>query len=99
MSKKKIQSLLVTHLLKYGQISLLLPDGVALEIGLTQENDKGQMVIDPEYCWVITSHKNRSACLDPYNMGLKFSDDKKTLVFEDQFIDSNGEAVRRVDVF
>lgn len=98
MSKNKIQSLLVTHLLKHGQISLLLPDGVTLEIGLTQEDDEGNLVVQEDYCWVIATHKSRSTCLDPYNMGLKFTDDEKILVFDDKFTDKDGEPVRRLDV-
>lgn len=98
MSKNKIQCLLVTHLLKHGQISLLLPDGVTLEIGLTQENNEGELMVEPEYCWVIASQKDRSVCFDSYNMGLKFADDENILVFEDKFKDDNGDFVRRLDV-
>lgn len=98
MSKNKIQSLIVTHLLKHGQISLILPDGVKLEIGLTQEDDEGNLVVQEDYCWVIATHKDRSTCLDPYNMGLKFSDDEKILVFDDKFTNKDGEPVRRLDV-
>jgi len=98
MSKSKIQSLLITHLLKHGQISLLLPDGVKLEIGLTQEDQEGNLVVQEDYCWVIATHQNRSTCLDPYNMGLRFSDNESVLVFDDKFIDNDGEQVRRLDV-
>ena len=31
-------------------------------------------------------------------MGLRFSDEDNILVFEDKFIDNNGEQVRRFDV-
>jgi hypothetical protein len=31
-------------------------------------------------------------------MGLRFSDDDKILVFEDKFIDQDGENIRRLDV-
>lgn len=98
MTKNKIQTLLIKHLLRYGQISLLLPDGMTLEIGVTQEDDDGNLVIQDEYCWVIASHQDRSACLDPYNMGLKFSDTEKVLVLEDKFTDKDGIPVRRLDV-
>jgi hypothetical protein len=99
MSKKnKIQSLLVTHLLQYGQISLKLPDGVTLEIGLTQEDEEGNLKIEEDYCWVIATRDDRSTSLDAYNMGLRFADDEKVFVFEDKFTDQNGEPVRRVDV-
>ncbi len=98
MNKNKIQSLLITHLQKHGQIELLLPDGVVLEIGVTQEDKNGKLKIEEDYCWVIATHKDRSTAIDPFNMGLKFADHKDMLVFEDQFIDYNGEFVRRVDV-
>lgn len=98
MTKNKIQALLVEHLLKHGQIELLLPDGVMLEIGVTQEDKNGELVVKDDYCWVIATHKDRSASLDPYNMGLRFADDEKILVFEDKFLDQDGEMVRRVDV-
>lgn len=98
MTKNKIQTLLIKHLLRYGQISLLLPDGMTLEIGVTQEDDGGNLVIQDDYCWVIAAHQDRSVCLDPYNMGLKFSDDEKVLVLEDKFTDKDGIPVRRLDV-
>ena len=98
MKKNKIQSMLVEHLLKYGQIELLLPDGVKLEIGVTQENREGRLVVKDDYCWVIASRENRATSLDAYNMGLRFSDEDNIIVFEDKFIDNNGEQVRRFDV-
>ena len=39
MSKNKIQSMIVEHLMKHGHIQLLLPDNMTLEIGITQENN------------------------------------------------------------
>lgn len=98
MSKNKIQSLLVSHLLKHGQIELLLPDGVILEIGITQEGKDGEIVKKDDYCWVITSRNDRSANIDSYNLGLRFNDGGNILVLEDSFTDKNGEPVRRVDV-
>jgi hypothetical protein len=98
MKKKKIQSLIIDHLMKHGQIEILLPDGVKLEIGTTQENQKGELVRKDDYCWVITSREGRSTSLDAYNMGLRFNDDEKVLVFEDKFIDQEGDHIRRFDV-
>lgn len=98
MSKNKIQSLLVSHLLKHGQIELLLPDGVTLEIGITQEGKDGEIVKKDDYCWVITSRDDRSTSIDSYNLGLKFQDKDNILVLEDSFTDQNGEPVRRLDV-
>lgn len=98
MSKNKIQSLLVSHLLKHGQIELLLPDGVILEIGITQEGKDGEIVKKDDYCWVITSRDSRSTSIDSYNLGLRFNDVENILVLEDCFTDQNGEQVRRLDV-
>ena len=97
-SKNKIQSLIVTHLLKHGQIEIKLPDGVVLEIGVTQEGKDGELEMKDDYCWVITTQGKRSTCMDSYNMGLRFEDTKDIIVFEDQFIDQKGECVRRLDV-
>ena len=98
MKSNKLQYLLVQYLMKHGQIELLLPDGVKLEIGLTQEDQNGKIVKKDDYCWVITSREGRSTSLDAYNMGLRFEDDEKCIVMEDQFLDQNGEKVRRLDV-
>jgi hypothetical protein len=98
MKKRKIQALIVEHLIKYGQLEILLPDGVKLEIGTTQENQNGKLVKKNDYCWVIASREGRSTSIDAYNMGLRFSDDDKVLVFEDKFLDQNGENIRRLDV-
>lgn len=98
MKTNKIQCMVIEHLLKYGQLEILLPDGVKLEIGMTQESDDGRIVKRDDYCWVITSREGRQTNLDAYNMGLRFSADEKSLVFEDAFVDSNGDHVRRLDV-
>jgi len=98
MTKNKIQSLLVDHLLKHGQIQLLLPNNVKLEIGLTQENEEGKLEVADDYCWVIASQGNRATSLDSYNMGLRFADEENIIVFDDRFMDQNGENVRRLDV-
>jgi hypothetical protein len=98
MKKNKIQSLVIEHLLKHGQLEILLPDGVKLEIGMTQESTNGTIIKRDDYCWVIASREGRATSLDAYNMGLRFSAEDKTLVLEDDFVDSNGEHVRRVDV-
>lgn len=98
MTKNKIQSLIVEHLLKHGQIELVLPDGVILEIGLTQENQDGKLTIHDNYCWVIASQGDRTTSIDSYNMGLRFTDKENILMFEDKFVNPDGEQIRRVDV-
>jgi hypothetical protein len=84
--------------MKHGQIELILPDGMKVEIGVTQENKYGELKIKGDYCWVITSQHGRQTSIDAYNLGLKFADDEQALVLEDKFIDSNGEPTRRLDV-
>lgn len=98
MKKNKIQSMIVEHLMKYGQLEILLPDNVKLEIGMTQENQEGRLVKKDDYCWVITSREGRSTSLDAYNLGLRFENDNNLIVFDDQFLGQNGEQVRRLDV-
>jgi|SRR5262252_4760716 len=98
MKTNKIQALLINHLNRHGHIELILPDGVVLEIGVNQENDKGDIIITDDYCWVVASRKDRSAILDAYNLGLRFASDSRTIVFEDRYIDQNGDEVRRLDV-
>jgi hypothetical protein len=97
MSKNKIQSLIVEHLLKYGHIEIKLPDSTVLEIGLTQEKN-GKIEIKDDYCWIIASQGGRATSIDSYNMGLRFSDEEKVLVLEDHFTDDDGKKIRRLDV-
>lgn len=98
MSKQKIQSLLISHLLQHGHIDLRLPDGMVLEIGIDQEGTNGNLVKKDDYCWVIASHGNRATTIDSYNLGLRFEDDASKLIFEDRFTDNAGMDVRRLDV-
>ena len=98
MCKKKIQSMIVEHLMKHGHIQLLLPDNVTLEIGITQENQSGKSVKKDDYCWVMASQNDRTACIDSFNLGLRFADDKNILILEDSFLNQDGEQVRRLDV-
>ncbi len=87
MATNKIQALLVNYLYKYGSIKLILPDGISLEIGVNQEGENNYMLIENDYCWVIATRQDRSAMLDSYNLGLRFTDDSRTIVFEDTDID------------
>ncbi|MEI7485888.1 MAG: hypothetical protein WCJ72_00535 [Chryseobacterium sp.] len=98
MSKNKIQCLIVEHLLKHGQIELFLPDNVTLEIGITQESQSGKFIKKDNYCWVMASRDDRTACLDSFNLGLRFADEKNALILDDSFINQDGEQVRRLDV-
>jgi hypothetical protein len=98
VSKNKIQSMIVEHLMKHGQIELLLPDNMTLEIGITQESNRGNFVKKDDYCWVMASRNDRTACIDAFNLGLRFADDNKSMILEDSFVDQDGESVRRLDV-
>lgn len=88
---KKIQQLLVTHLLEKGYIELTLPDGVVLEIGTVQEDKIGDLVKKENYCWVIATQDGRTVSMDAYNLGLSFNADQNKFIFEDQTIGQNGE--------
>lgn len=84
--------------MKHGQIQLKLPDGVTLDIGVTQENESGEFVKHDDYCWIVATHENRSTTIDSYNMGLRLNAEKDTIILEDSFIDQNGEKIIRFDV-
>ena len=98
MSKQKIQALLISHLIKFGHIDLRLPDGMVVEIGIDQEGSNGNLVKKDDYCWVMASQGNRATTIDSFNLGLRFEDDDKKLIFEDKFVDGEGVDVRRLDV-
>lgn len=98
MLNNKIQALLINHLQRYGNIKLLLPNEIVLEIGTNQEGVDGELVNVEDYCWITASKEDKMAILDSYNLGLRFRDDTKSLIFEDTMIDEEGEKVRRLDV-
>lgn len=98
MSTNKLQSLLITHLQKHGSVKLLLPDGVVLEIGVNQLDDEGNLRSVDNYCWVMATRQDRMAVLDSYNIGLRYTPKKNEIIFEDEFIDSEGQKVKRLDV-
>ena len=98
MCNNKIQALLITHLQKHGMLKLLLPDGIVLEIGTNQVTQGGELINVDDYCWIMASRDDKMVVLDAYNVGVRFKDDSKALVFEDITINSEGEKVRRLDV-
>lgn len=97
-SMNKLQALLIKYLTKHGNIELLLPDGIVLEIGINQEAEDGTLKFVEDYCWVIASRQDRAASIDSYNLGLQFNDNNRTIVFEDVHIDERGDKIRRLDV-
>ncbi len=95
---KKLQSLLITHLLEEGKVELCLPDGFVLEIGIIQENKRGDLVKADNYCYVLASKENNSTIIDSYNLGLTFEQDEDKLLYNDEFQDSEGRVIRRFNV-
>jgi len=94
---QKIQALLIAHLMNQGQIDLLLPDGVRLEIGITQEGKNGPEISD-DYCYVKSSRQDKSALLDTYNLVLEYSDRNKTMICMDNTVDAEGREIRRLEI-
>ncbi len=98
MNNNKIQALVIGHLMKHGMLRILLPDGIVLELGTNQISDNGQLVNTENYCWIMASKEDRMAVLDSYNLGLRFNEDSKSLIFEETVINPEGEKVRKLDV-
>lgn len=98
MKTNKIQALLINHLMKHGTIQLRLPDNVVLEIGITAEDKEGNIKKTEDYCWVIAAKESRAACLDSYNLGIRFEDEDKIIVMEDNFVDCDGNSIRQLNV-
>jgi hypothetical protein len=98
MKTNKIQALLINHLMKHGTIQLKLPDNVVVEIGITAEDKEGNIKKTEDYCWVIAAKESRAACLDSYNLGIRFEDEDKMIVMEDNFIDCDGNPIRQLNV-
>lgn len=96
--KEKIQYLLVKHLLEDGEITLLLPDGMVLNIGITQEGKDGDLHKVPDYCWLLADQHDRTVAIDSYNLGLRFEDKEDKLVLEDSTEDGVGRKFTHLDV-
>ena len=73
-SKNRIQHLLNDYLERNGTIDILLPDGVEVEIGITQQSKIGSEKL-ADYCWVATTRKDRATVIDRYAMSMEFDDD------------------------
>lgn len=94
----KLQYLLIKQLLKDGSVELLLPCGMTLEIGITQEDKNGDQVKVEDYCYVVASDDRRSVLIDNFNLGLQFEDQDDTILFDDTVTNENGVEIRRVEV-
>ena len=95
---KKLQYLLISHLLEVGRVDLLLPDGMKLEIGIMQENNRGDLVKSEDYCYVVASRDYKSTLIDSYNLGLRFEQGDDTIIYNDEVLDGDGRIMRRFDV-
>ena len=96
VTKSKVQEVFISHLLKEGQVQVLLPNGMTLEVGITQENRYGDLEKNPNYCWVIASQNGREVSIDEYNLGLRFEEDK--MVCEHQSVSNTGENITILDI-
>lgn len=97
----KLQHLLITHLREAGVVKLTLPDGILLEIGITQENNRfGDLYIDKDddYCWVTARKLDKEVALDSFNLGLSFMDNPSTIIFEDINTNEVGMSIKTLDV-
>jgi len=91
---KKIQYLLVSHLLEKGHIELTLPDGMVVELGIVQENEDGNLEKVDNYSWLIASQKDRIVSMDSYNFGLRYAADSGKILVENSTQDHDGQTMR-----
>jgi hypothetical protein len=85
--KDKIQHLLISYLLKHGSIELKLPDGIDLEIGITQEDKYGSLIKEKDYCWVVTKRCGKLVEIDSYNLGLNFLDEGGIILIDEDEVE------------
>lgn len=94
----KLQSLLITQLLKEGSVELILPDGIKLEIGITQEDKFGNKEKADDYCYVVANRDGKSFLLDSHVLGLLYEDEKDTIVFEDKALGNGGVPLNSLEI-
>lgn len=97
-ASRKLQSLLIRQLLAEGTIQIILPDGVLLEIGITQEDQFGKAHKTDDYCYVVAKRDGKTIMLDSYNLGLQFDDEENTIIYEDESVDDHGQLFHSLDV-
>jgi hypothetical protein len=97
VARNRIQKLMVEYLMKEGAIELSLPNGVVVEFGVTQENKYGKQEITSDYCWVTASHRDRSVCIDRYNVGLRYSGERE-MVCEQSILNEDGTTIKILEV-
>ena len=94
----KIQHLLITHLMAEGSITLVLPDGLVVEMGIVKEGENGKLQKIDNYAWMIASQNDREVSIDSYNLGLRFKDNLGKIILEDSTESSNGKKMRCFNV-
>lgn len=93
----KVQRMFVELLMKEGALELALPNGMVLEVGITQENEVGDLEMTPDYCWIVASQRGRSISMDNYNLGIRYSGDKE-MVCEYSMLSQDGTNINVLDV-
>lgn len=98
MTKKdKLQHLLITTLLDDGHIELVLPNGLTVELGITKENELGDLEKCDDYCWLIATQQDRSVCIDDYNLGIKYYGPSESILLEETEI-KDGKQIKSYSV-
>ena len=98
VNQGKVKQTFISFLLQEGHIQLILPNDMILEVGITQENERGDLEKMPDYCWVIATQKGRSVSIDEYNLGLRYQNEKDRLICEHETVSNNGENIKILDV-
>lgn len=96
-TKGTIQRMFTEFLMREGAVEIILPNGMILEVGVTQENKYGDMEITPDYCWIVASQRNKSISMDNYNLGIRYSGDKE-MVCEYSILSEDGTNVNILDL-
>lgn len=92
--QKKIQYLLISHLLETGHIELNLPDGMVVELGILKEGKTGELEKKDDYSWVIATQKGRTVSIDSYNFGLRYNVESGKILVEEDVVDEDGEPIK-----
>jgi hypothetical protein len=80
--KQKLQYLLISNLMKDGEVQLILPDGITLSLGITKDSKNG-IDKDLQYCWLTANQDDKSIFLDSRNLDFSFSRDR--LIVNDEY--------------
>lgn len=97
-NEDKVQHMFITHLLKAGEVEIVLPNGFNLKVGITKENKRG-IEKTKDYCWVVASQNNRNVSIDNYNLGLSFLQEDDKMIHELETCDIDGQSVKVFNVY